>query len=185
MNRQEKAREIDTLNEALRAAPPTFVMSFSGLTVSQISSLRKKVRATSSRYRVVKNRLMLRALRETPLERLSTEFRGPTAIAYSERREPASLARILDEFARENRGLRFKAGFVDGRVIGPREFRELADLPPREVLMARFLGALQAPMARLLRVLKAPAGDLVRVLDRIASSKESAGGAAKAEPPPS
>ena len=173
MNKQEKAREIDTMRGVLMEVPPTFVMSYTGLTVNDVAALRKKVRATSSTYRVVKNRLMLRALKETPLEPLSPEFRGPTVIAYSSE-EPSALAKVLDEFAKTNKGLKFKAGFVDGRVIGGEQFSELANLPSREVLLARLLGALQGPMTNLVKVLKAPVRDLVLVLDQIARKGKDA-----------
>jgi large subunit ribosomal protein L10 len=185
MNRQEKASEVASLREAFKDGPPLFVLAYRGLTVNQIVTLRKKVRGISSRYRVVKNRLALLGLKETPLEPLSSHFEGPTAIAYGPQ-EPAALAKILDEFSKGNEGLTLKAGYVDGRVITSEEIRVLAALPSREVLVARFLGALQAPMSRLVRVLRAPARGLVQAMDQIAKKKQLAGNepAPAAETPP-
>ncbi len=177
MNRQEKAEEIASLKEVFKDGSPTFVLAYRGLTVNQVVSLRKKVRGASSRYRVVKNRLALRSLKETPLELLSPHFEGPTAIAYVSG-DPVSLAKVLDEFARGNEGLSVKAGFVDGRAMSSEEFKILANLPSREILVARFIGALQAPISGLLRVMTDPARALVRTLDQIAMKKESAGGGA-------
>ena len=176
MNKQEKTQEIDALKGLLQATPPTFVLSFSGLTVNQVSALRKKVRASSSRYRVVKNRLALRVIKGTPYEGLAPHFEGPTAIAYSSK-EPAALAKALEDFTRENQGLQVKAGLVDGRVIDAQTVKTLAALPRREVLVSRLLSVLNGPMVRLVTVMKAPARGIVRALDEIARKKETQGAA--------
>jgi len=180
MNKQEKAQEVESFRSALKGAPPLFVLSFSGLTVNQVANLRMKVRATSSRYKVVKNRLLLRALGDTPLKELASQFRGPTAIAYTDQ-EPAALAKALHEFAKDNQGLQVKAGFVDGRVVGPAEAKILAELPSREGLVARLLMVLNAPATRLLNVLQSPGRSLVQVLDQIAKQKQETGGAVAPE----
>lgn len=172
MNKQEKAQEIEALRSELLSQPPTFVLAYRGLTVNQVSALRKKVRAASSRYRVVKNRLALRVIQGTPYEGLAPHFEGPTAIAYSSK-DPAGLAKALEEFSKENQGLQVKAGLVDGRVIDPQAIKALASLPSREVLIARLLAVLNGPMVRLVTVMKAPARGLVRVLDEIARKKQT------------
>ena len=177
MNKQEKSQEIEALRGLLQATPPTFVLSFSGLTVNQVSALRKKVRASSSRYRVVKNRLALRVIKGTPYEALAPHFEGPTAIAYC-LKDPAGLAKALEEFSKDNQGLQVKGGWVDGRVVDPPAVKALASLPSREVLIARLLWALQSPMTRLVMVLKAPHRDLVRAMDEIARKKQETSGGA-------
>lgn len=180
MNKQQKAEEIASLQETFRGGPSTFVLEYRGLTVEQVVNLRKSVRSTASRYRVVKNRLALRSLKETPLEPLSPQFEGPTAIAWGAG-EPTALAKVLNDFARDNQGLTIKAGFVDGRLMGAEEVRALAVLPSREVLIARLLGALTAPVSGLLRVMSGPARALVRTLDQIAKNKKESAGS---EPQP-
>src|SRR5213594_3780010 len=171
MNKQEKTQEMEALKSVLQSQPPTFVLAYRGLTVNQVSALRKKVRAASSRYRVVKNRLALRVIKGTPYEGLAPHFEGPTAIAYSSK-DPASLAKVLDEFTKDNQGLLVKAALVDGRIVDPQSIKALASLPSREVLVARLLGALNAPMTRLVMVLKAPHRNLVRVMDEIARKNQ-------------
>src|SRR5881628_557383 len=141
MNKQEKTQEIEALRSALESRPPTFVLAYRGLSVNQVSALRKKVRATSSRYRVVKNRLALRVIKGTPYEGLAPHFEGPTAIATSDR-EPSALAKVLEDFTKDNQGLQVKAGLVDGRVIDTVGIKALASLPSREVLVARLLSVL-------------------------------------------
>lgn len=180
MNRTEKTAEIEVLRQGFQQAQNAVLVGFAGLTVTQVNELRRKVRDTDSSYRVVKNRLALRSLKETPLEPLSPQFEGPTAIAWGAG-EPTALAKVLNDFARDNQGLTIKAGFVDGRLMGAEEVRALAVLPSREVLIARLLGALTAPVSGLLRVMSGPARALVRTLDQIAKNKKESAGS---EPQP-
>jgi len=182
MNKQEKTQEIEALRSALQSNPPTFVVAYRGLSVNQVSALRKKVRATSSRYRVVKNRLALRVIQGTPYEGLAPHFEGPTAIAYSSK-DPAALAKALEEFTKDNQGLQIKAGLIDGRVVDPQAIKALATLPTREVLVARLLSVLNGPLVRLLTVMQSPARGLVRALDEI-SRKKTQGGEAAPEAAP-
>jgi large subunit ribosomal protein L10 len=183
MNKQEKAQEIEALKGELSSVPPTFVLAYRGLTVNQVSALRKKVRATSSRYRVVKNRLALRVIKGTPYEGLAPHFEGPTAIAYGSK-DPSALAKALEDFTRENQGLQVKAGLVDGRVIDPQAVKALASLPSREVLVTRLLSVLNGPMVRLVTVMAAPARNLVRTLNEIALKKTPEGGAPEPDTTP-
>ena len=183
MNKQEKTQEIEALKSALESRPPTFVLAYRGLSVNQVSALRKKVRATSSRYRVVKNRLALRVIKGTPYEGLAPHFEGPTAIAYSSK-DPAALAKALEEFTKENQGFQIKAGLIDGRVVDPQAIKTLASLPSRELLVARLLSVLNGPMARLVTVMNAPARNLVRALDEIARKKKTQGEAPAADAVP-
>jgi large subunit ribosomal protein L10 len=180
MNKQEKAAEIDALGAALKGGPTAFVLAPKGLTVNQVSTLRRKIRASSGSYRVVKNRLALRALKGSALEPLAPHFRGETAIAWSAA-DPAPLAKAIEEFAKENQGLTVKAGIVDGRVVGVADIRAIADMPPRPVLVARLMGALRSPMVRLVTVLKGPHRGVVRAMNEIAKQKEG-GAAAPAGP---
>ena len=181
MNKQEKAREVDSLREILGATPPVFVLEYRGLTVNQVSALRKKVRASHGRYKVVKNRLALRVLRDSALKDLAPHFRGPTAIAITGK-DPTALARALADFSKDNQGLTLKAGYVEGRVVDAQGIRMIASLPTREVLIAHLLGILNGPMVRLVTAMKSPARNLVAALDQIAKKKEAAGAASGAPP---
>ena len=181
MNKQEKGQEISSLAEALKAQPPLFVLEYRGLTVNQVSALRKKVRATASRYKVVKNRLALRAVKGTPFEALAPHFKGPTAIAYSTK-DPAALAKALEEFSKDNQGVTVRAALVDGRVVDARAVKALASLPSREVLVSQLLTVLNGPMVRLLTVLKGPARNLVYAIDQIGKKKPSPGASPEAAP---
>lgn len=181
MNKQEKSQEIENLRSILKDAPPIFVLEYRGLSVNQVSALRKKVRAAQSRYKVVKNRLALRVLRDTALKDLAPHFRGPTAIATTGK-DPSVLAKALAEFSKDNPGLSLRAGYVEGRLVDAAAIKTIAALPSREVLVSRLLGVLNGPMVRLLAALQSPARNLVVVLDQIAKQKEAAGAAAGAPP---
>src|SRR2546426_3106761 len=163
MNKQEKAREIESLRSELQSQPPTFVLAYRGLTVNQVSALRKKVRAASSRYRVVKNRLALRVIKGTPYEGLAPHFEGPTAIATSSK-DPSALAKALEEFTKDNQGLQVKAGLVDGRVIDPQAIKALASLPSREVLVSRLLSVLNSRSEEHTSELQSPCNLVCRLL---------------------
>jgi large subunit ribosomal protein L10 len=184
MNKQEKASEIDALKSALAGGPAAFVVAPKGLTVNQVSTLRRKVRASSGRFKVVKNRLALRALKGTPYEPLAPHLKGETAIAYSAA-DPGPLAKVISDFIKDNQGLSIKGGVVDGRLVSAAEVKAIADMPPRPVLVARLLGALRQPMVRLVTVLQGPARGLVRAMDEIAKKKEGGGAAPAPEAPAS
>jgi len=181
MNKQEKAGEIEALLGVFKSGPTAFVLAPKGLSVNQVTALRRKIRAGSGRYRVVKNRLALLAIKDSPLAPLAPHFKGETAVAFSSG-DPAPLARAIEEFRKDHQALKIKAGLVDGRIIGLADIRAIADMPPRPVLVARFLAVLQQPMTRLVTVLKGPHRGVVRALDEIRRKKEG-GVAAGSEAP--
>ena len=170
MNKQEKGAEIEALQAVLKSGPAAFVLAPRGLTVNQVTTLRRKVRASQGQMKVVKNRLALRAMKGTALEPLASHFKGETALAWTDA-DPAPLAKAIEEFAKENQGLGIKAGLVEGRAIVAAQVKAIADLPPRPVLVARLLTVLNAPMTRLVTVLKGPHRGVVRAMDEIAKKK--------------
>lgn len=184
MNKQEKAAEIEAIRSALAGGHAAFVLAPKGLTVNQVSTLRRKIRASQGRYRVLKNRLALRAIDGSPYAPLAPHLKGESALAFGAA-DPAPLAKAIEEFAKDNQGLTVKAGIVDGRLIGAAQVKAIADLPPRPVLVARLLGTLRQPMVRLVTVLQGPARGLVRAMDEIAKKKEGGAPAAEAETPAS
>ena len=179
MNKQEKGAEIEALQAVLKDGPAAFVLAPKGLTVNQVTTLRRKVRASQGQMKVVKNRLALRAMKGTALEPLSSHFKEETAIAWTSA-DPAPLAKAIDEFAKENQGLKIKAGLVEGRAVAAAQVKAIADLPSRPVLVARLLTVLNAPMTKLVTVLKGPHRGVVRAIDEIAKKKGT--GTAEAAP---
>jgi large subunit ribosomal protein L10 len=164
MNRTDKQQLIDELHKELQSSPHAVLVDFRGLSVPAATEFRRRMRASGSRYRVVKNSLALRASKGTPLEPLEAKFEGTTGIAYAGD-DPVALARVLVEFARENPALSVKAGVVSGsQVLDAAGVKALSTMPGLPELRARLLGLLQAPASQLVRLLAAPGTQLARVL---------------------
>jgi large subunit ribosomal protein L10 len=181
MNRAEKATQIEELGQGLAKSGNAILFAFAGLKVPEVTELRRQVRATKSRYVVVKNTLALRAARGTPLEALSSHFVGATAVAFNED-SPVALAKVLTAFAKTNPNLIFKAALVEGRPVATAEIKAIADLPTREELVARLLFLMQSPLRRLVTVLNGPVRNLAGVVKQIAEQKANPGAG---EAPPS
>jgi large subunit ribosomal protein L10 len=164
MNRTEKQTLIDDLHAELGKSPHAILVDFRGLTVPAVTEFRRKVRQAGSRYRVVKNSLALRAIKDTPLEGLSAKFENTTGVAYSSS-DPVALAKVLVDFAKDHPSLVVKAGVVSGsQMLDAAGVKALSTMPSLPELRSKLLGLMQAPAARLVRVLAAPAGQFVRVL---------------------
>jgi large subunit ribosomal protein L10 len=164
MNRTEKKQLIDELHKELASSPHAVLVDFRGLSVPAATEFRKRMRASGSRYRVVKNSLALRASKGTALERLEAKFEGTTGIAYTGD-DPVALAKVLMEFAKDHPALSVKAGVVSGsQVLDAAGVKSLSTMPGLPDLRARLLGLLQAPATQLVRLLGTPATQLARVV---------------------
>ena len=175
MNRREKAQEVQSIGELMGSTNHAFLLDFAGLDVAQATELRRKLREQEACMRVVKNRLAVRALEGTPLGQLNEAFVGQTAIAYLTGTDVVGVAKLIRDFAEEHEVLRVKAGVVDGQVITTEEFETLADLPPREALLAKALYLMIYPVAGLVTALRGVIRSSVVVLDQIRLKKESEG----------
>ncbi len=176
MDRAQKQKLVETLQQDLADTVCVVVTHQTGLTVAEATQLRRQVRGAGARYRVTKNRLARRALDGTAFAALSPLFRGPTAIAFS--RDPVAAAKVTVEFANRNDKLTIIGGGLAGRLIDAAGVKELALLPGLDELRGRLIGLLVAPATRVARVLQAPAGQIARVL---AAHAESQGGTADAD----
>ena len=164
MNRTEKQELIDDLHQEFGRSPHAILVDFRGLSVPAVTEFRRKVRQAGSRYRVVKNSLALRALKDTPLEPLGGKFENTTGVAYTGT-DPVALAKALVAFAKDHPQLVVKAGVISGsQVLDAEGVKALSVMPSLPELRARLLGLMQAPAARLVRVLQAPATQLVLVM---------------------
>jgi large subunit ribosomal protein L10 len=164
MNRTEKQELIDELHRELQSSPHAVLVDFRGLSVPAATEFRKRMRASGSRYRVVKNSLALRAAKGTALERIESKFEGATGIAYSGE-DPVALAKVLMDFAKDHPALSVKAGVVSGsQVLDAEGVKALSTMPGLPELRARLLGLLQAPATQLVRLLGTPGNQLARVM---------------------
>lgn len=171
MDREQKGQEMKSLAQRVEKAKALIFASYRGLTVAQMTDLRMKLRKGESTFKVVKNRLMKRVLKEKGMESLEGYFRDPTALATSDA-DPVSPAKILVEFAKANAKLALKGGFMDGAVLSAADIESLAKLPSREVLIARALGSMQAPATNIAGVLAAVPRKLLYALNAIKETKQ-------------
>jgi len=168
----EKAATVADLTARLKASSTAVLADYRGMTVGQMRELRSKLRGGGIEMVVVKNTLARRAAKAAGYEPLSAELVGPVAMLFAVD-DVSAPARILNEYIRANRKMVIKAGLLEGQVIKADAVAELADLPSREVLLSRLLGAMQAPLGNLASVLQAPIVKLARTLDALRSQKES------------
>jgi large subunit ribosomal protein L10 len=175
VNRSEKAELIASLNKDFQAVNLLVVTRQSGLTVAEVSDLRRKVRAAGASYRVSKNRLTRLALEGTAFKELGSLLTGPTAIASS--KDPVAAAKAVAAFAKDNEKLTIVGGALDGQMLDADGVKQLASLPSLDELRAKLLALLQTPATRIAGVVQAPAGQLARVFGAF-GSKDSSGQAA-------
>jgi large subunit ribosomal protein L10 len=167
----KKKEELDALKKDLEQAKNLFVAQFQGMTVSQDTELRQKIRETKSNYRVVKNTLARKAAEGTPAENVSKSFDGSTAIAYNAG-DPVSLAKALTAYAKANPLFVFKAGMVEGRVINLGDITSIAAMPSKEELIAKLLFLINSPAQRLAVALNGVARNLAVVLKQAVEQKK-------------
>jgi len=167
----ENTESVAELKERFAGVQTAVLTEYRGLTVRQLSDLRKQLKGASAEYKVVKNRLARIALKDSALDGLGKHLTGPTGVAYT-RHDPVSVAKALQAFVKNNPALTIKVGVVEGKVLEPSALKSLADLPSKEALRAQLVGALQGPMSKLVTLLTAVQGELVRVFE--ARSKQGA-----------
>ena len=176
MNKTEKTEMVEALGADLAKSSNAILFAFAGLKVPEVTELRRQVRATQSKYLVVKNTLALRATKGTPLEAVAEHFTGATGVAYN-RSSPVALAKVLTNFAKTNPNLVFKAAVIEGQSVATSEIKVIAELPSREELVSKLLFVLQSPMRRLVTALNGPIRNLAGVVAQIADQKSKSGAA--------
>ena len=173
MNRDEKAQAISELQSAIGSASNAFLIDFKGVTVPQVTELRRQIRQTNSGYMVVKNTLALIALKDSPIIAMREHFTGPTAVAYN-KTDAVMLAKALTKFAKDVPAVQFKAALLNGQLVPASEIQNIANLPSREELLSKLLYLMQHPIRGLAVVLNANLRNLAVVIDQIAKQKETA-----------
>jgi large subunit ribosomal protein L10 len=173
MQKADKERVVAELTERLSAAETIIVADYRGLTVTQIGDLRGKLLEHGARFSVVKNTLTKRAAESAGVKPLLTMLEGPTAIAFLESGgDPVAVAKALEDAVKAN-VLTLKGGLLEGSEVSADEVRQLAKLPPTEMLRALVVGAVAGPVTMIVGLFTAPMRDLVGVLEaRIAQLEE-------------
>ncbi len=179
MNRAEKRSFVGEFREKVEGAPVLYLTDFSGLDVKAMTLLRRQLKASGAEYLVVKNRLVKLAIADLDMPDISEALLGPTGVVlgYEGVVEPA---KVVSDFAKEHDDKPvFKLGVLDNRVVSAAEIERLAQLPPRDQLLAQLAGALEAPMAALATALEGKIQEMLGLLNALKEQKEGEG----AQPP--
>ncbi len=169
LNLEQKKAVVSEVSDAISGAQAAVLAEYRGLTVAQMTELRKQAREAGVFFRVVKNTLARRAVDGSDFACLQDQLVGPLAFAASV--DPVAVAKVLNQFAKDNDKLVIKAGAMGGKVISLAEVQALATLPSREELLATLARTMQAPIATFVRTLNEVPSKFVRTLAAVRDSK--------------
>lgn len=171
MDRIEKREFVAELSAVFADASMVVVTRNEGLTVADVTDLRRKMRAAGASFKVAKNRLALLALHGSRFDGISPLMKGPTALAWSQ--DPVAVAKAVVDFAKTNDKFVLVGGALGSQVLNADGVKALSELPSLDSLRAKILGLIQAPATKVAGVLQAPAGQLARVFAAYADSQKS------------
>ncbi|HCF51160.1 MAG TPA: 50S ribosomal protein L10 [Syntrophomonas sp.] len=167
---EEKQKVVQQLQDRIDKASLIIFTDYRGLNVEEMTSLRNRLRIPGVEYRVVKNTMMEFALGNCGYNEIVNQIDGPNAVLFSDD-DLVTPAKAIYEFIKERKKLEVKVGIVQGQVVAADRIKALADLPPKEVLLAQVVGTMQAPITSLVYVLNANISGLARALDQIRVQK--------------
>lgn len=174
-NRAQKQKDLDALAEQFKSANAAMLVSFKNMTVAKDQELRRQLREAGVTYSVVKNTLARKAAAGTPLEPMSDQFKGVTAVALSTT-DPVGLSKAIAKFSKANPDIfTFKVGLVEGKVVELKEVESIASLPSREELLSKVLFLINAQAQRLATVINAVPRNLAVVMGQVQVQKETQG----------
>jgi large subunit ribosomal protein L10 len=182
MARADKATAVADIAERFKDSTASLITEYRGLTVANLADLRRTL-AGSATYAVAKNTLIKRAASEAGIEGLDELFAGPTAIAFVTG-EPVDAAKAIKTFAKDNKALVIKGGYMDGHPLSVAEVERIADLESREVLLAKLAGAMKGNLAKAAGLFNAPASQMARLLAALQEKKASEPAPAASAPAP-
>jgi large subunit ribosomal protein L10 len=166
----EKAETVAAVHERFKSAKMAIVTEYRGLSVAQITRLRREVRQASGEYQVIKNTLVRRALKDTGYADLERLLEGPNGwvFAYD---DPVVLSKMLFKFADENEKIRIKGGVFEGEFLDPAKVKALSQMPSKPELQAKLLATIQAPATQLVRLMQEPGARVARLIESVRKSK--------------
>lgn len=162
LTRPQKEAVVASLHDAFQRAGVVIVTRQSGLTVAEVSALRRRVREAGANFKVTKNTLAKIALEGTTYEPLGGHFQGPTAMCWSE--DPVAAAKVLVENTKRSRKIEIQGGMLGNTQLSAEGVKELAEMPSLDELRGRLVGLIQQPASKVVGVLDAPGAQVARVL---------------------
>jgi large subunit ribosomal protein L10 len=171
VKRQEKVELVEQVRAEFARRPNVFVAEYRGMTVEQVTDLRVKLRKADGGMKVVKNTFLRRAVEGTDKASLATVSKGPNAVILANA-DFVELAKVLTTTDREIEAFKLKGGVVSGKAVTAAEIRQIAELPPRAVLLGRAVGSLASPLRGFLNVCQGNIRNLVYALEAVRQAKE-------------
>ncbi len=172
LNLEDKKALVAEVSDAMSNAQAAVLAEYRGLSVAQMTALRSQAREAGVYVRILKNTLAKRVVEGSDFECLSDHFVGPIALAASE--DPVAVAKVMNNFAKDNDILQIKVGAMNGAEMSTQQIADLAKLPSREELLAKLMGTMQAPITKLAQTLNEVPSKFVRTLNAYQASKEAA-----------
>ena len=169
---QAKEAVVGDIKEKIEKAQSVVLLDYRGLTVEQVTNLRDQMRKAGIEYKVIKNTMLTRAANELGITGTEELFQGPTACAFGYT-DPAAPAKILVDFIKKVKKTEIKGGMLEGKVVGIDQINYLAELPSKEVLIAKLMGSMNAPITNFVGVLSGVPRALVCALNAIREQKEA------------
>jgi large subunit ribosomal protein L10 len=182
MAQSEKVAAVAEITEHFRASQAAVLTEYRGLTTAELTQLRRNL-GPDTTYAVVKNTLTKRAVSEVGYTELTGLLAGPTAIAFIEG-DPVEAAKGLRDFAKASPALVIKGGVLDGKTLTPDEIDKIADLEPREVLLAKLAGAMKGNLTKAAGLFQAPIAQVARLAEALKEKKPAEAAAPAADPEP-
>jgi len=173
MARPDKVAAVAEIADEFRGASASVVTEYRGLTVTQLTALRRAL-GPDVTYRIAKNTLVKRAAEDAGVDGLDALLTGPTAIAFVTG-EPVDAAKALRDFAKDNKALVIKGGYMDGNALSVDEVNRIADLESREVLLAKLAGAMKGNLSKAAGLFAAPASQVARLAQALADKRAAEG----------
>ena len=172
LNLVQKKQVVEDVSAVVGNSQAAIIAEYRGLTVEQMTALRREAHDNNVYVRVVKNTLLRRVVEDSDFSCLDAHFVGPLAFAASE--DPVAVAKVLNKYAKEYDAFEIKAGAMSGKLLSEGDIKALAQLPSREELLAKLLGTMQAPVAKFVQTLNEVPTKFVRGLAAVRDSKEAA-----------
>jgi large subunit ribosomal protein L10 len=172
MARPEKVQAVADIREGLESAEAVFLTEYRGLSVQAVQDLRRALRNSGAEYKVVKMTLAKLAAGDAGIDGLDDYLAGPTALAFA-KSDPVATARALKDFSKDHEVFTLKAGYLSGNILSPEEISRLAEIEPREILLAKIAGAAKAPLFAAAGMFASFTRDAASVFSQLLDKKES------------
>lgn len=173
VDRQTKAKAIEDIKKDICESTVAVVTDYRGLTVEEITDIRRKLQEKGAEYVVVKNTLAKIAIKDTPFEGLSDFLKGPTAVVLG-KQDQVEPVKVIQEYAKKSKKMEIRGGLIDGSALDVEGVKQLADTPSREELYAKMLGSINSPARGIACCVNGVTEQLVRVMEAVRKQKEEA-----------